>query len=213
MPPPLCWQCLRCAACHRRAAAALPPPLCHRCHRTFAANTALQMLSPHCLLLTRCYRAASANAVTALSTPPPRCQRRRHAAAAPTALPPPAARLPAAAELPPPPPPPQMRFRRLPCTPDAVAAMPAVAAPLPRCLRRSANAAAVLPPEIMKEGSTFFLLATCLPPNDRQSNANLHIFTFPSVVVYIQFFNTTATISTLRLKPTVGARPAGAINK
>jgi hypothetical protein len=47
------------------------------------------------------------------------------------------------------------------------------------------------------------LLATCLPPNDRQSNANLHIFTFPSVVVYTQIFNTMARISTLRLKPTV----------
>jgi hypothetical protein len=39
-----------------------------------------------------------------------------------------------------------MHCRRLPRAVDAATALPAVAAPLPRCLRRSADAATALPP-------------------------------------------------------------------
>jgi hypothetical protein len=136
---PLRWQRLCCTARRRCATAVLPLLLCQCCYCAPAANTALQMLSLHCLLLPHCCHAASANAATALLTPPLHCQRRRRAAAATTTLPLPAAPLPATAELPPPLPPPPMCCCHLPRTPNAAAALPAIAVPLLRCLGRSAD--------------------------------------------------------------------------
>jgi hypothetical protein len=129
--------------------ATLPPccpplPSCHRRiqRRRCAASSALAlpMPPPNCPPSPRRCRAASA----ALPTLPPRIRRCRPAATTVTVLPPPSLPLchpdsslfilAAAALLPPP----------LRC--DASAALPAVAAPLPRCLRRSVNAATTLPP-------------------------------------------------------------------
>jgi hypothetical protein len=133
------WQRLRHAARHSRAAAALPLLLCQRCHRAPAANTTCRC-RPHAAHFRR------AAAVLLLPTLPPCCRHRHGVANAAAMLLPPAAPLPAVAELLPPPPPPPMRCCRLPRAPDAAAVLPAVAVPLPRCLRRSANAATALPP-------------------------------------------------------------------
>jgi hypothetical protein len=76
----------------------------------------------------------AATAVAALPPPLPCCRHCRR----------PAALLPAAAKLPPPHPTPLLRCHHRPCAGNAFAALPAVAAPLPRCLYRSANAATTL---------------------------------------------------------------------
>jgi hypothetical protein len=98
------------------------------------------------------------NAATSAALPPPlplyhcRCR-----AAAVTVLPPlpllcrrhcrcPAAPLPAAAKLPLPHPTPLLRCRRSSRAGNAFATLRAIAAPLPRCLHRSADAATTLPP-------------------------------------------------------------------
>jgi hypothetical protein len=112
------------------------------------------------------------NASAALPPPPLCCRRRRqiaHHCRAAAALPPPLCRrcCPAATVvvvLPPPPPlyhrcrccpvtllphcssPPPLRCQRRPRAADASAALPAVTAPLPHCLRCSANTATALPP-------------------------------------------------------------------
>jgi hypothetical protein len=114
----------------------------------------------------------ASNASAALPPPPSRCRRRRriaHRRRAAAALPPPLCKCchPAATAvvvLPPPPPLyrhcrcrpvtllphcsslPLLRCRRHPCAADASATLPAVAVPLPHCLRHSANTATALLP-------------------------------------------------------------------
>jgi hypothetical protein len=163
MPPPL-------PCCHRRHSSAsasaaalpprcLPPPSCRRriqCRRCAAfrrpctanAATSLPTLAaplPRCLC-------RSANAATAHPTLPPHFCHRLPAAAVANALPPllllpcnPASPLLTNAELPPPPSPPPLHCQHPPCAADASTMLLATAAPLPRCLRRSANAATALP--------------------------------------------------------------------
>jgi hypothetical protein len=135
-PPPHC-QCRRCAAA---TAASLPPPACCLCH---SANAATVLLPPP----PRCHcRCPSAAAVTVLPLPPLHCRRCCRRCRCPAAPPP------TAAKLPPPHPMPPLRCLHRPCTANAAASLPTIATPLPRCLRRSADAATahlMLPPRFL----------------------------------------------------------------
>ncbi len=111
------------------ASAALPPPLLRRRHRRqiahhYCAATALPL--PLCQ---RCHPAATALVVLLL--PPPLYRRR---CCRPVTL------LPHCSS------PPPLRCCCRPCAANASAALPAIAAPLPRCLRCSANTATVFSP-------------------------------------------------------------------
>ncbi len=144
LPPP-CFPAARLPSCRRRIQ-------CRHC--TASAALALPMLLPHCPPLPRRCRAASAAlptlplrirrcrpaaaAIAVLPPPPPLCRRRccRPVILLPRYLPPLSCRHP----------------RHRPCHANASAVLPAVATPLPRCLRRSANAATTPPTLLQRYG-------------------------------------------------------------
>jgi hypothetical protein len=113
-------------ASNASAALPLPPLRCQRCRRISHCRRTAAALP--LLLCQRCRPAATA--VVLLTLPPPLYRRR---CCRPVTL------LPHCSS------PPPLRCHRRPCAADASAALPAVATPLLRCLRRSANTATALP--------------------------------------------------------------------